>query len=47
MILNGKPRVLKWFAPGFKKNMETEYTVLKKGAFKLNIPAPLEKDGEI
>ncbi len=46
VILNGKPRVLKWFAPGFKKNMETEYTILKKGASKLNIPTPLEKDEE-
>jgi len=46
VILNGKPRVLKWFAPGFKKNMETEHIILKKGASKLNIPTPLEKDGE-
>ena len=44
VILNNKPRVLKWFAPGFKKNVETEYAILKKGASKLNIPTPLEKD---
>ena len=46
VILNDKPRVLKWYAPGFKKNMETEYAILKKGSSKLNMPTPLEKDEE-
>ena len=44
VILNDKPRVLKWYAPGFKKNMETEYAILKKGSSKINMPTPLEKD---
>lgn len=44
VILNDKPRVLKWFAPGFKKNMETEYAILKEGSAKLNVPTPLDKD---
>ena len=44
VILNDKPRVLKWYAPGFKKNMEAEYAILKKGSSKLNMPTPLEKD---
>jgi len=37
VILNDKPRVLKWYAPGFKKNMEIEYAILKKGSSKLNM----------
>jgi len=44
VILNDKPRVLKWYAPGFKKNMETEYSILKNGSSKLNLPTPLNKD---
>jgi tRNA A-37 threonylcarbamoyl transferase component Bud32 len=44
VFLNNKPRVLKWFAPGFRKNMETEYTILKKGSSKINIPTPLDND---
>ena len=44
VILNGKPRVLKWYAPGFKKNMETEYEILSNGSSKLNMPTPLEND---
>jgi len=44
VILNKKPRILKWFAPGFKKNMETEFTILKKGSSKLSMPTPLVKD---
>lgn len=28
VIYDGKPRILKWFAPGFKKNMENEYRIL-------------------
>lgn len=46
LFLNDKPRVLKWYAPGFKKNMETEYAILKRGSSKLNMPVPLEKDEE-
>ena len=39
-----KPRIFKWFAPGFKKQMETEYNILKKGSSKLRIPFPYEID---
>ncbi len=44
VILNDKPRVLKWYAPGLKKNMETEYDILKNGSSQLNIPTPFCKD---
>jgi len=46
VILNGQPRILKWYVPGLKQNMETEYEVLKKGFSELSIPSPLEKDTE-
>ena len=39
-----KPRVLKWYAPAFKQQMETEYNVLKKGSLKLDIPHPYSID---
>lgn len=44
VTLKGKPRVLKWFVPGFKKRMEVEYNILKKGSSKLNIPTVFEMD---
>lgn len=44
VLLNDKPRVIKWFAPGLQRNMETEYSILKKGSSKLDIPILLEKD---
>ena len=44
VILNDKPRVVKWYAPGFRKNMETEYTILKKGSSKITMPTPLDED---
>lgn len=40
----GKPRVLKWFAPGFKQNMKNEYRVLQEGATKINLPSVYEID---
>jgi tRNA A-37 threonylcarbamoyl transferase component Bud32 len=46
VILNNKPRVLKWYAPGFKKNMDTEYNILQKGVSILNIPNLIEIDRE-
>lgn len=46
VILDGKPRILKWFVPGFQRQMFNEYNVLKEGAIKLNIPTILEKDEE-
>ena len=44
VILEGKPRILKWFVPGFKRQMDNEYNILKKGSGKLNIPTIIEKD---
>jgi tRNA A-37 threonylcarbamoyl transferase component Bud32 len=44
VTLKGKPRVLKWFVPGYKRQMKTEYEILKKGSAKLNIPTPHELD---
>jgi tRNA A-37 threonylcarbamoyl transferase component Bud32 len=46
VVLNGQPRILKWFVPGLKQNMEIEYGILKKGFSNLTIPSPLEKDSE-
>ena len=46
VVSNGQPRILKWFVPGLKQNMNIEYTVLKKGFSELAIPTPLEKDTE-
>jgi len=46
VVLKGQPRVLKWFVPGLKQNMETEYTILKRGCSHLSIPSPFEKDTE-
>jgi len=44
VILAGKPRILKWFVPGFKRQMITEYNVLKKGSSGLYVPFPYEMD---
>ena len=46
VIINDKPRVVKWYAPGFIKNMEIEYNFLKQGSSKLNIPTPFHIDTE-
>jgi tRNA A-37 threonylcarbamoyl transferase component Bud32 len=46
VLLNGQPRVLKWFVPGLKQNMEKEHTILKKGVSSLSIPSPFEIDFE-
>jgi len=46
VIFNGQPRILKWFVPGLKRNMEIEYSILKKGFSNLTIPSPFEKDSE-
>jgi len=46
VVLNGQPRILKWFVPGLKQNMENEYSILKKGDLTLSIPSPFEKDTE-
>jgi tRNA A-37 threonylcarbamoyl transferase component Bud32 len=49
VILNNRPRVLKWYAPGFKANMEADYSILKNGSSKLNIPKPfnIDKDNNV
>jgi tRNA A-37 threonylcarbamoyl transferase component Bud32 len=46
VLHNGQPRILKWFVPGLKRNMEIEYSMLKKGFSHLTMPSPLEKDSE-
>ena len=46
VILDGKPKILKWFAPGFTRQMETEYSTLKKGSYSLNMPTLYEKDSD-
>ncbi|MCX6663548.1 MAG: hypothetical protein NTZ75_04805 [Euryarchaeota archaeon] len=46
VVYNGQPRILKWFVPGLKQNMDLEYSILKKGFSDLTMPSPLEKDAE-
>ena len=46
VILNNKSVVLKWYAPGFKKNMKTEYSILKKCSSKIKVPIPYDLDEE-
>ena len=44
VTIKNKPRVLKWFVPGFKRQMKTENGIIKKGSSKLNIPSIYEMD---
>jgi len=44
VTIDGKPRVLKWFYPGFKHQMENEYKILKKAKSELKIPFPYDID---
>jgi tRNA A-37 threonylcarbamoyl transferase component Bud32 len=46
VTIDDKPRVLKWFLPGFKIRMKTEVNILKKGSTKINIPVIHEIDEE-
>jgi tRNA A-37 threonylcarbamoyl transferase component Bud32 len=46
VLLDGQPRILKWFVPGLKQNMEKEFSILKKGVVSLSVPSPFEKDIE-
>jgi tRNA A-37 threonylcarbamoyl transferase component Bud32 len=46
VTMNDKPRVLKWFVPGFKRQMEIEHNVLKQGSSELNIPFLYEVDNK-
>ncbi len=41
---NHKPRIFKWYPPGFTRNMQTEYTILTKLKGKLDTPIILTKD---
>ena len=43
-LLDGKPRIVKWFAPGFKRQMEIESTLLKNGTSFQYMPILCEKD---
>lgn len=46
VTIDKKPRILKWFVPGLKENMENEYGILSEGYKELNIPAVYEKDDD-
>jgi tRNA A-37 threonylcarbamoyl transferase component Bud32 len=46
VTINDKPRVLKWFVPGFKKQMINEYKILNLASSKLNIPKIFDFDDE-
>ena len=44
VLKDNQPRILKWYAPGLKKNMDKEYEVLLEGHKKLDMPFVYEKD---
>ena len=44
VTIDKKPRILKWYVPGLKKNMENEYKVLNKAKSDIDIPRIYEKD---
>jgi tRNA A-37 threonylcarbamoyl transferase component Bud32 len=44
VTLDGKPRVIKWFIPGLKSNMQNEFNTLKKCEQRLNVPYVYEID---
>ncbi len=44
VTINGKPRILKWFIPGLKKNLQIEYEVLKNCEKQLQVPFVFEID---
>jgi tRNA A-37 threonylcarbamoyl transferase component Bud32 len=46
VLMDNQPRVLKWFAPGFKGNIETEFQVLQQASSRLTLPTIFEKDNE-
>ena len=46
VTIDDKPRILKWFVPGFKRQMKNEYNIFKKGSSKINIPSVYELDEE-
>ena len=44
VTIKENPRVLKWYVPGFKRQMKNEHAIIKKGSSKLNIPSIYEMD---
>ncbi len=44
VTINKKPRILKWYVPGLKDNLENEYKILEKGKTDLQLPMVYEKD---
>jgi len=44
VLYEKKPRILKWFAPGYKYQMKNEYNVLSKLNNKLRVPNVYELD---
>ena len=46
VIFDRKPRILKWFAPGFARQMDVEYSMLMKGSSSVNMPTLYEKDSD-
>jgi tRNA A-37 threonylcarbamoyl transferase component Bud32 len=46
VTMDNNPRVLKMFVSGLRKQMKNEYTILKKGSNKINIPSAYELDEE-
>ena len=44
VLIQGSPRVLKWYVPGLKTNMETEAYILGHSTAATRIPALLDKD---
>jgi len=42
--IQGKTRVLKWYAPGYKKNIEKENEILQKAVSSLQVPQVFEYD---
>lgn len=44
VLMDDKPRVLKWFPPGLKANMKTEETILTNASNIVSMPTVLQKD---
>lgn len=44
VLKDNQPRILKWFPPGLKNNMDREYEILIKGSRELDMPFVFEKD---
>jgi len=43
-IYNNRPVVLKWYAPGFKTNINTEYQILRNSPSSINVPTAFDID---